>query len=252
MGRPCPGRISMDSQRHELRYTHLEYLNERMSCTYRQCPHFGSSEVSHGRNIPYQSHQRYTEQQTRIRTHLSSFLSCFVRTRFNTHNKSGLAPASPWFASPPRPSGLTSGVSNASTGEIVLNGVWLRKNIVQSSSCVSAPSGSIDMARTLHEIIASRRRFRIQNGVARTLHLCPGVAGTGISAVHPRRYQIRRAGRKNSGSRCYPWWLGQYTYRRTNQVRLMRRGHSATRITPLVELLISEHGNLKYQKNVHL
>lgn len=40
-------------------------------------------------------------------------------------------------------------VSRARMGDMVLNGVWLRKNIVQSSSCVSAPSGSIDIARTL-------------------------------------------------------------------------------------------------------
>jgi hypothetical protein len=32
---------------------------------------------------------------------------------------------------------------------MVLNGVWLRKNMVQSSRCRSAPSGSIRLARSL-------------------------------------------------------------------------------------------------------
>ena len=32
---------------------------------------------------------------------------------------------------------------------MVLNGVWLRKKMVQSSRCRSAPSGSIRLARSL-------------------------------------------------------------------------------------------------------
>lgn len=73
-------------------------------------------------------------------------LSCFVLTKFKTHSSSGR-----WVVrwSPGRGMGVTSGVSRARTGDMVLKDVWFRKKIVQSSSCVSAPSGNMDMARTL-------------------------------------------------------------------------------------------------------
>ena len=35
----------------------------------------------------------------------------------------------------------------ASTGDILLKDVWLRKNMVQSSSCFSAPSGNMRFAQ---------------------------------------------------------------------------------------------------------
>ena len=34
---------------------------------------------------------------------------------------------------------------------MVLNGVWLRKNTVQSAGCLSAPSGSMRLAKRLGE-----------------------------------------------------------------------------------------------------
>lgn len=53
--------------------------------------------------------------------HLSKVGSCLVRTRFRTHNRSGLSGAG--VGSPIRAVVLTSGVSKARTGEIVLKGV---------------------------------------------------------------------------------------------------------------------------------
>jgi len=73
-------------------------------------------------------------------------LSCLVRTKLSTQSSSGLSSSD---CSPGRAIGLVSGVSSAKTGDIVLKGVWFRKKMVQSSNCVSAPSGNMDMARTL-------------------------------------------------------------------------------------------------------
>ena len=67
-----------------------------------------------------------------------------VRTKFKTHNKPG--PSGEFAASVLL---RFSSESNASTGDIVLKEVWFRKNMVQSSMWASAPSGSIDIARTL-------------------------------------------------------------------------------------------------------
>ncbi len=46
---------------------------------------------------------------------------------------------------------------------MVLKGVWFRKNIVQSSNCFSAPSGSIDVAKRLQE--GEIRQSQSQRGV---------------------------------------------------------------------------------------
>ena len=84
-----------------------------------------------------------------LNAYRSRDLSCLVRTKLSTQSNSGLSLGCSSGCSPGRAIGLVSGVSNAKTGDMVLKGVWFRKKIVQSSNCVSAPSGNMDMARTL-------------------------------------------------------------------------------------------------------
>lgn len=60
---------------------------------------------------------------------------------------------------------------------MVLNGVWLRKNMVQSSKCRSAPSGSIRLARRLLEGYQSLSLDGDVDGP--TPHLSRAAGGTG-------------------------------------------------------------------------
>ena len=78
-----------------------------------------------------------------MNAHLLAVLSSFVRTKLITYN----IRASSSSVS------VTSSLSSASTGLIVLNGVWFRKNTVQSAGCLSAPSGSMRLARRLTVLV---------------------------------------------------------------------------------------------------
>lgn len=77
--------------------------------------------------------------------HLRTVLSNLVLTKFRTYNNSGFPSSSSMREL------RTPGVSSARTGAIVLKGVWFRKKIVQSSGCLSAPSGSIRCASSLRK-----------------------------------------------------------------------------------------------------
>ena len=60
---------------------------------------------------------------------------------------------------------------------MALNGVWLRKKMVQSSRCRSAPSGSIKWARSLSGVDESSRTGAGMVGL--TPHLSRAAGGTG-------------------------------------------------------------------------
>ena len=136
----------------------------------------------------------------------SQVLSCFVRTRFKTHNKSCFFPGS-CSPSSGRSIERLSGVSKARTGEMVLKGVWFKKNIVQSSRCVSAPSGNIDMARILSNH-STRKHQGFPPDSKHTSHPLPVVGGIGTLAEPLHRYGTRQAERRNSGCHCpWNWWF---------------------------------------------
>jgi len=89
------------------------------------------------------------DEEWRLWTYRSRVLSCFVRTRLSTQSSSGLLDLLSSALQPGKAVVWISGLSRANTGDIVLNGFWFRKKTVQSSSCASAPSGSIDDASKL-------------------------------------------------------------------------------------------------------
>ena len=111
--------------------TRLEYLDEWMACANGH--RFDNGTSANAGQVGSEARCRYDWIRG---PHLRAVLSCFVRTKLSTYMRSGR-------------SSEESGVSMARTGEMVLNGVWLRKNMVQSSRCRSAPSGSIRLARRL-------------------------------------------------------------------------------------------------------
>jgi hypothetical protein len=129
-------------------------------------------------------------------------LSCLVRTKLSTQSNSGLSLECSSVSSPGRAIGLVSGVSKARTGDIVLKGVWFRKKMVQSSSCVSAPSGNMDMASTLRrqEFMCFHRQMT--NG--HTFHQPLEVVETGTLVAHPPKYETLRAIQTNNGWRFRP------------------------------------------------